>query len=552
MNSTALLARRAVVALGLAIFCLCASTASAQVLSGTLTGTVTDATEAVVPGATVVVTDLSSGKDYRDTTDAKGEFTMTDLTNGFFRVVVEHAGFSKYVIERVQIFVSQTSHVAVKLEIATTGTEVVVQAEQSAVQVESVELKNSVDRKQLDIMPLPTRNPLDLVKTFSGILTPNITSVTGGDAFVHGLRGNTTDLSQDGINVQDNTVKTSAFFAISAPVADSIGEINITVGGVGVDAGFGSAQVSMVTQRGSNQYHGSAYWFQRNSFLNANTWFNNDTGVARPFQLQNRLGSSIGGPVYLPKIYHGKNRTFFFFSQEAYREPRSQPRIRTVLTTSAEQGLFTYTPSGGAPTTVNLLNIGTIGATGQKPAINAALQSIYQKIVPQSGYTDAGCSSGDAINVRCISLNLAGVNNQDRYNVRIDHQLTDKHALEFVYSRSNYTTSPDFLNSNEPPFPGAPWSGGRGFVSRVVGLGAAVRLHADADQRFSRWIPARAGIVCVREYFRGDGRRTDPLRHRYQSDHDLNQLSARTQYAGAPGDRQLRLDQGQSPDALRR
>ena len=179
-----------------------------------------------------------------------------------------------------------------KLEIATTGTEVVVQAEQSAVQVESVELKNSVDRKQLDIMPLPTRNPLDLVKTFSGILTPNITSVTGGDAFVHGLRGNTTDLSQDGINVQDNTVKTSAFFAISAPVADSIGEINITVGGVGVDAGFGSAQVSMVTQRGSNQYHGSAYWFQRNSFLNANTWFNNDTGVARPFQLQNRLGSS--------------------------------------------------------------------------------------------------------------------------------------------------------------------------------------------------------------------------------------------------------------------
>ena len=106
MNSTALLARRAVVALGLAIFCLCAGTASAQVLSGTLTGTVTDATEAVVPGAMVVVTDLSSGKEYRDTTDAKGEFTMTDLTNGFFRVAVEHAGFSKYVIERVQIFVS--------------------------------------------------------------------------------------------------------------------------------------------------------------------------------------------------------------------------------------------------------------------------------------------------------------------------------------------------------------------------------------------------------------------------------------------------------------
>ena len=78
---------------------------------------------------------------------------------------------------------------------------------------------------------------------------------------MHGLRGNTTNLTQDGINVQDNTVKTSAFFALSSPVVDTIGEFNVTVGGVGADAGFGSAQVSMVTQRGSNDLHGSVYWY---------------------------------------------------------------------------------------------------------------------------------------------------------------------------------------------------------------------------------------------------------------------------------------------------
>ena len=131
-------------------------------------------------------------------------------------------------------------------------------------------------------MPLPTRNPLDLVKTFAGIMTPNTTAVTGGDAFVHGLRGNDTNLTQDGINVQDSTVKTSAFFALSSPVADTIEEINVSVGGIGTDGGFGAAQVSMVTKKGTNDYHGTLYWYQRTSFLNANTWFNNDAGVKTP------------------------------------------------------------------------------------------------------------------------------------------------------------------------------------------------------------------------------------------------------------------------------
>ena len=437
-------------------------TMSAQVLNGTLQITVTDATDAVVPNATVVVTDTETGREFKGVTDGQGNATFTNLSNGTFKVVVDHPGFAKSVIENVVIYVSQVTPLPVRMSVARTGTEVVVQAESTVVQTESVELKNSVDRKQLDDMPLPTRNPLDLVKSFAGILTPNNASGTAGDAFVHGLRGSTTNLTQDGINVQDNTVKTSAFFALSSPVVDSIGEFNVTVGGVGADGGFGSAQVSMVTMRGSNDLHGSLYWFQRTSFLNANTWFNNATRTPTPFQLQNHLGATIGGPWYIPKLYHGRNKTFFFFAYDAYREPRSQPRTRTVMTTAAEQGLFTYTPTtGGGPVTVNLLNLGTIGATGQKPVVNAASMGLYTKIVPQSGYTDAGCGGGDGTNLRCIALNLAGVNNQDRYTVRIDHQITSKHSFEFVWDRANFNTTPDFLNSNEPEFVNSPFSGGQ-------------------------------------------------------------------------------------------
>jgi hypothetical protein len=440
---------------------LAVSSAPAQVLTGTLTGTVTDSTDAVVPNAAITVTNLDTGLVTKEKTDAAGIYVANGLPNGFYKVAVEFPGFSRTEMERVEVFVSQTSRANLKLQIARTGTEVVVEAQQTSVQSDSAELKNSVEAVQLDTIPLPTRNPLDLVKMFAGILTPPTTAVTGGDAFVHGLRGNDTNLTQDGINVQDNFVKTSAFFAISAPVADTIEEINVSVGGIGTDGGFGAAQVSMVTKKGTNQYHGTVYWYQRTSFLNANTWFNNETGVKRPFQLQNHIGATIGGPASIPKLYNGKNKTFFFFAYEAYREPRSSPTTRTVETPSAEQGLFTYTPSGGAPQTVNLLNIGTIGNTGIKPVINSQSFGVYTTVVPQSGYTDAGCGSGDGVNIRCLSFNESGVNNQDRYTIRMDQQIGQRNSVQFIWNRANFNTSPDFLNGNQPPFIGAPWSGGQ-------------------------------------------------------------------------------------------
>lgn len=457
----------------LALFVLMAAgLASAQVLTGTLTGTVTDATDAVVPNAVVTATDTRSGLVRTEKTDGSGVYTFTNLANSTYKVEVAFPGFSKKEVENVQVDVSQTSRINVKLELSSTGTEVVVQAQQTALQSDSAELKNTVDSAQLENMPLPTRNPLDLVKTFAGIMSPNTTAITGGDAFVHGLRGNDTNLTQDGVNVQDSTVKTSAFFALSSPVADSIEEINVSVGGIGTDGGFGAAQVSMVTKKGTNDYHGTVYWYQRTDALNANLWFNNAQGVKRPFQLQNRIGATIGGPVSIPKLYNGKNKTFFFFSYQAYREPRASATVRTVMLPSAEQGLFTYTPTGASsPTTVNLLNIGTIGTTGQKPVLNPTLAALYSTLVPQSGFTNVGCASGDVNNVSCLSFGEKGVNNQDYYTVRIDQQVGQKNSFEFVYNRANFNTSPDFLNGNQPPFLDSPWSGGQ-ISQRITYTGA--------------------------------------------------------------------------------
>ena len=255
--------------------------AEAQVLTGTLTGTISDPTDAVVPNVTVTATDTGSGRVYTEKTNSSGVYTFTNLPNSNYKISASAGGFAKTEVENIRVDVSQTARINVKLELAKTGSEVVVQAEQTAVQSDSAELKNTVDSAQLNAIPLPTAAILsDLVKTFrvASHDPERYWSRHGarrGDAFVHGLRGNDTNLTH-GTESTCRTVfvvKTSAFFALSSPVADTIEEINVSVGGIGTDGGFGAAQVSMVTKKGTRSIITERVLtgYQRTSFLNATT-----------------------------------------------------------------------------------------------------------------------------------------------------------------------------------------------------------------------------------------------------------------------------------------
>ncbi len=424
----------------------------AQVLAGTLTGSVVDPSDAAISEANVTVVDLDTGRPYSIATGPAGYFAITNLPNGFYRVIVEAHGFVQETFEHVQVSMAQTAKVNAKMKLVGVGTEISVNAEQAVVQTESAEIKNSVDRKQIMGLPLPTRNPLDLVRTMAGITTP--TSSPVADAYVRGLRGNSTNITQDGINVADYAIKTSSFVALTVPTVDTVGEFNVSVGGIGVDSGFGAAQVSMRTQRGTNDFHGSVFWFQRTDALNANTWFNNASGVSRPFQLQNRIGGSTGGPLEIPKLHKDRSRSWLFLMYEAFREPLSRERTRTVLTPSARLGMFTYTPpAGGAPQTVNLLSLGTLGTSVATPTVNHAVMDFYNNLVPADGLTDAGCSGGDGVNIRCLRFNLASRNIADRYTLRFDHELTRNHSVEFVFNQSNLDSTPDLATGLEPNFP---------------------------------------------------------------------------------------------------
>jgi hypothetical protein len=439
----------------LVVLLLAGVVAPGQVLSGKITGLVVDESGAAIPRARAKAVDLATSHEYTAITEDNGEFVIDQVPFGFYHLTVQADGFSTAVVDRVQVNVSQVSHVNVKLTVAAVGMEVTVTAEQTVVQTETAEIKNSVDRTQILNLPLPTRNPLDLINGMAGIVKPGNTS----DSFVHGMRGNATNITQDGVNVADNTVKTSSFFAISAPTVDTVGEFNVSIAGQGTDAGFGAAQVNIVTQRGQDALHGSVFWFQRTSFLNANTYFNNATGIPTPFQLQNRIGYNVGGPIYVPKIYNGKHKTWFFNAFEAFREPVSRARPRLVLSDAARLGNFTYKRADtGQLNTVNLLTLGTIGTTGQTPVINSAYMGYYNALVP-SPNGDAGCTGGDGNNLRCFTWNVAGFNFTNRYTARLDHQLTNSHSIEFVYNQANFRTTNDFLNTIEQYFPSSPGGG---------------------------------------------------------------------------------------------
>jgi hypothetical protein len=420
--------------------------AAAQSTRGSLTGLVSDPNGAAVVAATVIAKNIATGEEAKATTSEQGAFVFPSLLPGKYRVTVEASGFKRAEVTEVTVEVSTPSKINVPLEVGEVSEQVTVTGEtQEVINTVSPVLGNTINTRQVKDLPLPSRNPLDLARLQAGIAT------IGDDtrnSSVGGLRGTATNVTHDGVNAMDNFVKTSSFFAISSPSLNATSEFSIQVGTVGSDAGRGVAQVRLVTPSGTNGLHGSAFWQHRNDNLNANTFFNNASGTERERQLQNFFGFSAGGPVLLPKLYDGRNKSFWFFSYEGFREPFSVTRNRTVLTDDAKRGIFRYLTQSGGVATVNLLNIGTFNALNP-------LAAAQLNLMPSPNNTLVG----DGFNTGGFRFNVAGVNNNDRISIRADQNLFDSsrlgaHKLEWVFHRANFILTPDTFNNLESPFPG--------------------------------------------------------------------------------------------------
>ena len=436
----------------LALTCWLALPVMGQATTGTLTGLVTDPQGAIVSGATITLTNSETRVEAKTTSNDQGEFVFPQVMPGKYSLSVEATNFKKALATDLKVDVGITSRTTVVLEVGSVTEQVTITATQDIVNSTTPTLTSVINTRQVQDLPLPTRNPLDLAGLQPGV------AVTGTDnrgSSISGLRQTSVHLTQDGINAMDNFVKTSSLFAISAPSLNSTSEFSITTGTNDSGSGRGVGQVRLVTRGGTNDFHGDVFYLNRNDYFQANTFFNNQAGTQRARQNQHFFGFALGGPMFGPRfgeggpaIWNGRDRAFWFFSYEGFRENFSVTRNRTVLTEQAKQGTFRYTGANGALTSVNLLNIGTANALNP-----VTLAQLNLMPLPNNNLV------GDTLNTGGFRYNVTGKDVNDKYVFRYDHVLVQdsdfgSHKLEFVFNRATFNLSPDTFNSLEAPFPG--------------------------------------------------------------------------------------------------
>jgi Carboxypeptidase regulatory-like domain/TonB dependent receptor-like, beta-barrel len=444
------------ISLAVLLTCVFAATAFGQTTTGSISGTVTDPTGAVVAGATITVNNPATGAERSVESNEQGAFNVAALQPGKYTITVDAKGFKKAVSRDIIVTVTQVAAVTIPLEIGSASETVTVSASQEVINTSSPSVTNIINTRQVVDLPLAGRNPVELAGLQAGIAVVG-TDVRG--ASVSGLRQTAVNLTQDGINAMDNFVKTSSFFAITTPSLNSTSEFSITTSTGGADSGRGVAQVNLVTKGGTNDYHGGAFLQIINNWTDANVWFNQAIKTAKPILRQHYDGFDIGGPLPLPNfgeggpsVHSGKDRSFFFFSYERFVQSDARSRNRTVLTPEARQGIYRYNVAG-VTRTVNLLTTPGVPFNALNPVLTAHLNQIPAP-------NNSSCADSDNFNISCFQFNAEQLTSNDKYVFRYDHQIfkdrdLGSHKVEFVYSRVITRTFPDVTtNGLEAPFPG--------------------------------------------------------------------------------------------------
>jgi hypothetical protein len=449
---------------------LCASSAVALAQgssTSSLSGTVLDEQGGAIPGATVTIKDNATGAMFTATTGAQGTFSVPALAIGTYTVTVTLDGFKTAVLNEVALNAGVPASVRAVLQVGGLQETVIVSSASSIVQTQSSEVSTTLNVTQIANLPTTSRSVLDFVVNLPGVNTP------GGirASTINGLPQGSINITLDGINVQDNTLKTTdGFFAIVSPRLDAVEEVTVSSAAQGADnAGQGSVQIRFITRSGSNTFSGSAYHYYRNDVLNANTWFNQRDGLPTPELLQNQPGVRAGGPVVIPGLFNGREKLFFFVNYEEFRQPSTVTRNRTILSPDAQAGIFRYNTSGGVRE-VNLLALAA--SRGQTSTFDPTIQKLLADIRASTGTTGAVSDLPDP-NVQRFTWNVDRQSRNRYPTVRMDWNASNRHRVSGSLNYQRFLSIPDTLNNRDPRFPGFPATATQ--TSERIGFSSSLR-----------------------------------------------------------------------------
>ncbi len=447
-----------------------------QVGNGTITGTVTDPAGAVVPAAAVAATNTQTGVAYSAVSTSTGSYTIPDLPVGTYSVTAKVPGFKTYTHTNLAIAATQTVREDIRLEVGNAATETItISAEASLLKTESGDVTHNVSIDQLDDLPLlgigtansgtsGVRNPYNTLQTLPGVSS----YASSGQFAINGLGGNMTETMRvEGQDATSRIFGTYDYTQMGQPSADSIQEIAYQTSNYAAEYGqAGSVVINMTMKSGTNQYHGTGYEYFVNEFLNAGNPFSSNIGAPGKFRPRNRrndFGGTLGGPVSIPKIYNGKNRTFFFFNYEEFLESTQYAFTDTVPAAAYLNGDFSaISPNGtcslcaangiqttpittdplGRPVYANeIYNPATRGTT---PSGLGYADPFQGNIIPKSMFDPVALNLialfPKATNSNITGNYSAGIGG-NRYSaipsIKIDQNISGKDKLSFFWSRIN-------------------------------------------------------------------------------------------------------------------
>jgi hypothetical protein len=419
-----------------------------------MNGQVTDPTGAAVPGAEITVTKLATDQVFKASTNERGEWALSSMGAAKYKLVISKPGFKVGVVPEVEMNAGVPATVNFKLEVGAATETVEVAAGAELLQTTSAAVSSTIGGQQLFELPFATRNAVELLVTQPGVQTPT----NPRSSSVNGLPRGALNVSIDGMNTQDNMLKSSdGFFSYVYPTVDALDELTVTTSAGSADAsGQGAAQIKFTTKSGSNQFHGGGFYQRRQTGWNANYYFNNEQQLPRDVVKLTQRGLHVGGPIM-------KNRAFFFVNYEQYLLPGTKSYTRQILTNDALNGIFSYCPSGTTaaqcvanPSLLKTVNVYQLAQqNGQVGTPDPILQKTFQDMnATASGGTviPRGISNSD---FNRVDLNYQPNGNQTRHFVtsRLDYNITNNHHFSLVYNYDKYTSVPDFLNNVVDAFP---------------------------------------------------------------------------------------------------
>lgn len=473
---------------------VCSLTVFGQATSS-ITGTITDPNGAVVAGAAVTVKNAGTGAEFKTTSTHVGAFTVPALQAGDYTVSVSAQGFKQSVVQNVNVDAGIPATVNVVLEVGAPSESVVVQGGGEILQTQSAAISTTLSTAQIAQLPLQSRNTIYFLTLLPGVSSSGTASPR--NSTINGLPSSAYNITIDGLNTQDNTNKnTDGFFSYINPTVDAIQEVTLSTATPGAEsAGQGAVQIKFVTRSGNNEFHGSTYYYHRNTAFNTNYWFTNrdttpyDVETAKQcvngttsitgapsataatinpltqelydpkkckapkaVVLFNQFGGRIGGPITIPKLFNGKDKAFFFVNFEEFRLPAAVTRSRTILNPTTQTGVFQYTVNG-VTQTKNLLTLAA--ANGQTATIDPTIAKLLADIQSSTAST-GGVTQNTDPNLQTFTFNNYGLQRRYFPTVRLDFNLTEKHHLENTWNYQSYASDPDTLNNVDPAFPGFP------------------------------------------------------------------------------------------------